>query len=166
MAGPVIIGGMLLALLVLQVPNILLWSLPWRPGTAFAAQRPDWGWLPWGYTLFLILWTPSSIIATAVAVEQTTPAVFLAALILIPYGGAVFILGLFEAATGISLRVGQRPAKVGDWRLLVRTSASFLTRYTVCVAGPAERVRAVGGLRAALAALTLLVMAVVVYEGV
>lgn len=146
----VVIGGMLLAVLVLQVPNILLWSLPWRSGTAFAAQRPDWGWLPWGYTLFLILWTPSSLIATAIAVEQTTPAVFLAAVILVPYGGAVFTLGLFEAATGISLRVGTRPGKVGDLRLSLRTSAGFLTRYTVYVAGPIERVRAAGVLRATL----------------
>lgn len=38
-----IIGGMLLALLVLQVPNILLWPAARRVGSEFAANNPAWG---------------------------------------------------------------------------------------------------------------------------
>lgn len=166
MTGPVIIGGMLLALLVLQAPNIMLWSAARRVGSEFTANNPAWGWLPEGYTLFLILWIPIALIATARLVEQMTLAVFLAAVILIPYAGAALIIGLFEALTGISPRLGLRQAKGGRVRPWVRTSFDFRRNYTVYVAGPAARVRAVGGLRAALAALTLSVMAVVVYEGV
>ena len=52
---PVIIGGALLALLVLQAPNVRLWPLPRRSGIEFAKGSPAWSWLPWSYTLFLIV---------------------------------------------------------------------------------------------------------------
>ena len=149
-----IIGGLLLALLVLQAPNILLWSAARRVGSEFAANNPAWGWLPDAYTLFLILWIPIALVATARLVEQTTLAVFLTAVILIPYSGAALIIGLFEALTGISPRLGLRQAK-GGVRPWVRTSFDFRRNYTVYVAGPMERVRAVGGLRIVLAALSL-----------
>lgn len=98
--------------------------------------------------------------------EPKTPAVFLNAVILIPYGGAALIIGLLEALTGISPRLGLRQAKGGRVRPWVRTSFDFRRNYTVYVAGPAERVRAVGALRTALAALALLFTVIVVYEGV
>jgi hypothetical protein len=103
---PVIIGGALLALLVLQAPNVLLWPLPRRLGIEFAKGSPAWSWLPWSYTLYLIVWTPLAVVATGRMVEQATPAVFLAAIVLVPYSGAAAIISLFEALTDLSPRLG------------------------------------------------------------
>lgn len=153
-----IIGGALLALLALQIPNVLLWPLPCRSGVEFAKASPAWSWLPWSYTLFLIVWTPLAVIATARTVEQAAPAVFLAAIILVPYSGAAAVIGLFEAFTGLSPRLGLRQPR-GSVQPWLHTSFDFLRLGTVQVAGPAGRVRAAGGLRLALAALSLGFMA-------
>lgn len=147
-------------LLVLQAPNVLLWPLPRRSGIEFAEVSPAWSWLPWGYPLFLILWTPLAVIATARMMEQATPAVFLAAIILISYSGAAAVIGLFESLTGISPRLGLRQPTSGT-RPWLHTSFDFLRLGTVQVAGPARRVRAVGGLRLALAVLSLWFMAMI-----
>jgi hypothetical protein len=103
-------------LLVLQAPNVLLWPLPRRPGIEFAKASAAWSWLPWSYTLFLIVWTPVAVIATARMVEQATPAVFLAAIVLVPYSGAAAVIGLLETLTGLSPRLGLRQPR-GSVRL-------------------------------------------------
>lgn len=142
-----IVGGTLLALFLLQLPGTLLWRQTWRPATAFAAAGGAVSWLPWAYTLFLILWLPLSCVATANALQDGTLETFIMGVVLIPLCGAAIAIGLVEAATGVSPRLGWR------WRRhWLRTSLDVLREERVEVCGPSPRVRTVGLLRVALAA--------------
>lgn len=141
----IVIGWTLIALFMLQL-GILLWRQTWRPGTAFAAAGGAASWLPWAYTLFLILWLPLSCVATANALQDGTLETFIMGVVLVPLCGAAIAIGLVEAATGVSPRLGWR------WRRhWLRTSLDVLREERVEVCGPSPRVRTVGLLRVALA---------------
>ncbi len=130
------------------LPRLLLLGIRWQNQAQFLATHPQKAWLISGYKLFLILWLPLSMVATARASHDAATETFYLLLAFVPLLGASFVKSIPEMALGIGWYYGFRlPETARIHAPFVNHSFRFLQTFDYHFALDARRVRVLGAVR-------------------
>ena len=128
--------------------RLLLVDVRWQNQAQFLAAHPEKELLVSGYKLFLILWLPLSVVATARFFQESPTETFYLFVAFVPLLGVGLVKSVSELAFGIGWFYGYRlPEKATFHIPFINHSFRFLQSYDFHFALAEQRVRLLGFVR-------------------
>lgn len=130
------------------LPRLLLLGVRWQNQSQFLAGHPEKEWLVNGYKLFLILWLPLSLVATARFFQDAPTETFYLFVAFVPLLGVGLAKSIPEMTLGIGWFYGHRKLDELTVQIpFVNHSLRFLQIYDFHFTLAERRVRWVGLVR-------------------